>query len=251
MNKLTQLLFALIFIILSNIALATDAPNQEMALQAELQERREFYTKVSGKQPTRENLINSLKLQNASGLKAAEIVMAFDLLEMESNKDKALVPEIIKCYNNNSDWLIHVKCSEMLLDLDEKKGIELAKKIIDDPQLDLEAKLSMSRRLVKKGKLFAYPVLREGLMTSNKWRHRMALELLEEYRSYDGKVWDEKSGKKIDISQLLKDVNIKIPTKKPGVSVEPIEYIAETNLNSQTNDSGKTEAVSDTNNPVQ
>lgn len=233
------------------MAFATDAPNKEMAFQAELQEKREFYIKVSGKKPTRENLINSLKIKNADGLKSTEIVMAFNLLEMEKEKDRTLVPEIIKCYNNNSDWLIHVKCSEMLLDLDEEKGVEMAKKIINDPQANLEAKLSMSKRLVKKGKLFAYPVLREGLTTSNSYRKRMAMELLEKYRPYDGKAWDEKSGKKINIAQLLKDVNIKVSTNRTDVSVEPIEYIAETNLNLKVGDSGKTEAVSATNTTAQ
>jgi hypothetical protein len=234
----------------SDMALA-DPMNKEIAFQNQLQFYRKIYIKESGKQPTYENLIKSIKMENRNGLNNSEIIDALNLLIMEKENDKTLVPDIVACYNKNSRWLIRVLCAEILLDLEEGKGVELAKKIINDPQADLEAKLSMSRSLVKKGKLFAYPVLREGFMTPKKYLRITAQELLEEYRPYDGKVWDEKSDKKINIAQLMKDVNIKVSTNKTDVGVEPIECIAETNLNLKVDDSGKTKAVSATNTTAQ
>ena len=261
MNKLLLLLFVLFFMFTNFVSrgIGPDSDNGVLTKEAREAKARAFlaeeamvgamyhytklFTRMTGKQPTHMNLVESLKIKNSDGSKNSEIVIALNLLIIEKQKDKALVPEIIECYNRNSDWLIRVLCSEMLLDLDEEQGGDLAKKIIDDPQLDVDAKLRMSRRLVERGKLFAYPVLREGLTTANnailreeyattnnpvlrerlasinKYHMRIVMELLEAYRPYDGKVWDEKTGEKIDIAQLLKDLSIKFSTNKTDVSV--------------------------------
>lgn len=182
-----------------------DPIDEATAFQNETRKNKAIYTAVSGKQPTFDNLIKSIRMENIKGLHDSEIAQALDLLIMGKGKDQTLVPDILECYNRNSSWLVRVLCVEMLLNIDEDKGVELAKKIINDPKIELRAKLSMSRKLVAKGKLFAYPILREGLTTTSNYQKRIALELLEQYRSYDGKVWDEKSGEKINVDQLLKD----------------------------------------------
>lgn len=187
-----------------SIAVADDSVKKETAIEQEKAELSRRYMALTGKQPDIDALLGSLKMVNARGEKASEVVAALDLLRISASQNKNIAQDIVTCYRQNSYWLIKIKCVEALEAIDEVEGDKLAKEVLSSTQIDIEGKLILGLQLVKKGKLFFYPVLREGLTTKNKYQQKLTAELLEEFRKYEGKPYDE-SGNKIDLKRLMEE----------------------------------------------
>ena len=183
---------------------------KEVDRQKGLHEVESVYSKYTGKEPTRENLLNSLKMKNAKGDELLAVNVALQIILLEKDKLK-LDPDTIsqaiqECFENYPDpdyWLVRVFCAHNLMRIDKPKGIDLSRKILDDPKMELIAKLNMARRLIKAKVLIGYPVLLEGLITPNDdLRRKLAIPLLEAFFTYDGAIYGEK-GEKVDIRALI------------------------------------------------
>jgi len=59
--------------------------------------------------------------------------------------------------------------------------------------------------LEESGWLFGYPVLKEGLLSRDEYTRAKAIELLEAFRKFDGKIYDD-DGHTINIQSLLNEV---------------------------------------------
>lgn len=185
---------------------ADDAMDKETAISQEKQEVADRYYRLSGKQAEYTNLIQSLEHVNARGERASEIIAALDMIYLTGQTNENLADSISKCYRNNSHWLVKVKCIESLWLFEEELADKYAHEMLNNPDIGLEPKLSVARKTLKRGKLFGYSVLFEGLISSNKFERRRAEELKREFEKYDGQVYDEKTKKKIAIPQLIEKV---------------------------------------------
>ena len=182
------------------VAYANDPANDEIAIAQEKKEVAGRYSCLTGKDPNRMNLIQSISRTNVRGRCASEVVAALDLIRL-SEKGTNLVGSVDACYQQNPYWLVRVKCVETLSVLDETKADELAHAIIADSSFELEARLLIAKLMLKRGKLYGYPVLREGLVSTNKYQQRMAAELMDGFEKYDGQAYDKGSGK-INVREL-------------------------------------------------
>ena len=178
-----------------------DPANEEIAIAQEKKEAADCYFIMTGKKADRANLIQSLSITNAQGQKAVEVATALDLIRLSAEKSPELARNVEACYQQNPYWLVQVKCVETLSVLDEARADDLAHRILDDSNIELEARLLVAKLELKKGKIFGYPVLREGLMSTNGYQQRIAAELMNEFEKYDGLVYDKANGK-IDIQKL-------------------------------------------------
>ena len=184
-----------------DMAYANDSANEEIAIAQEQKEIASRYSCLTGKEVNHANLIQSLSITNARGQRASEIVAALDLIRLSAEKNTELARSVEACYQQNPYWLVQVKCIEALGVLDEAKADDLAHKILADSNMELEARLLVAKLEVKKGKLYGYPVLRAGLMSTNGYQQRIADELMNDFEKYDGQVYDENNGK-IDLRKL-------------------------------------------------
>lgn len=184
-----------------DMAYANDPANEEIAIAQEKKEVAGRYSCLTGKEANHTNLIQSLSMTNAQGQCASEVVAALDLIRLSAEKNTEFVRSVEACYQQNSYWLVQVKCVEALSVLDEAKADGLAHKILADSNMELEARLLVAKLMLKRGKLFGYPVLREGLMSTNKYQQRMAAELMDGFEKYDGQAYDKGSGK-INVREL-------------------------------------------------
>lgn len=188
------------------MACADDAVDKESAINQEKIELADRYFRVSGKQAEYTNLVESLNHINVRGKRNAEKIAALDLIRLIGRKDEGLAEKISSCYNSNSNSLVRLKCIEVLGELNESVADEFAYEMLSDPDSSVESKLRISRVILNRSKLFGYPVLFEGLISSNKYERRIAEELMGKFKEYDGHVYDKKAKKKIEIGELMKNV---------------------------------------------
>jgi hypothetical protein len=183
---------------------------KEADRQEVLREMEAVYTQRSGKEPTKENLLESIKTKNAKGDELLAVNIALHIILLKKDKlqlDPDTISKLIQeCYYNyyDSDYRsIRVSCANILMRIDKPKGVELSRKILDDPKMDLRSKLNTARLLINAKELIGYPVLQEGLIASkDQLRTRLAIPLLEAFFTYDGTVYGEK-GEKVDILALI------------------------------------------------
>ena len=187
-------------------SMGSDAVNEKAARENTIRDLKSRYTRLSRKEPTADNILNSLMIQNAQGEKAGEIIAALKLIVSDKMDVGIITKEILACYDRNPNyWLIQAICADTLLRIDKPKGIDLSRKIIGDQNMSLEAKLNVAQSLVAAKVLIGYPVLREGLITSNDYqRRKIAIPLLAAFSAYDGVVYGE-HGEKVDIHTLIAD----------------------------------------------
>jgi hypothetical protein len=183
-----------------------DPATQKIAYEQELLEQRQLYLQSSGNQPTVDNLLKSLTIQNARGDKGTEVLATLKLITSDKIDLSTIIKEILACYDRNPDnELVQIACADTLVRIDKSKGIDLSRKILANPQMTIDAKLRVARNLVAAKVLIGYPVLREGLITSNDYqRRKIAIPLLAAFSAYDGVVYGE-HGEKVDIRTLIAD----------------------------------------------
>jgi|GEM_PF-3174004 len=193
-----------------NMACADDAMDKESAIRQEQAELADRYFRVSGKQAEYTNLVESLNQPNVSGKRNAEVIVALDLIRLTGRKDEDITEKISSCYHSNSNSLVRLKCVEVLGELNEAVADAFAHEMLSDPDYSVESKLRISRVILNKNKLFGYPILFEGLVSSNKYERRIAEELMRKFEKYDGQIYDKKTEKKIDIRELVNVRNLVI-----------------------------------------
>lgn len=185
------------------IAMAGDTVSKEAERERELRDSRNRYVKIAEKEPTRENLLGSIEVQDAKGKTAAEAIAALHLMALDETTDDTLVPEILRCYENNpKNWTIRSTCARTLLNVKKKEGVKLSRVIFSDPKANLETKLLTSIYMIKVRELDGYAVLRNGLLSSKVVEEKLARDLLGLFREFDG-VEIPATKEKIDIERLL------------------------------------------------
>jgi len=184
--------------------LGAEHPYKAVERERRFLDLRAEYTDLTGKEPTRKNLLMSLTIQNAQGEKGGEVIAALQLLAHDKDETGNAAEAVLACYERNpTNWLVRAICARALVRLDKPKGVELSRKILGDSKEGLDARLSVARDLVAEEVLIGYPVLREGLITPNDYqRRKKALPLLDAFSAYDGAVYGER-GEKIDIAALI------------------------------------------------
>ncbi|OGV53490.1 MAG: hypothetical protein A2X45_24465 [Lentisphaerae bacterium GWF2_50_93] len=188
--------------------MANDPKTPEIAREQELQQQRKRYTQFSGNQPTVENIRMSLSVKDVQGEKTGELVAALKLIVLDKDKIEkdAFSKEISACFDKNLDNdIVQVMCADALVHIDRAQGIELSRKILDNPKKSLDSKLLVAKHLVNEKVLIGYSILLEGLLTPDDFqRKNIVLPLLYAFFAYDGKVYGEK-GEMIDIKSLIAD----------------------------------------------
>ena len=177
----------------------------------ELRLARHLYTMAAKRDAQRTNVLSSLESTNY-----LEIVSALGVLAAERASSTNVAARVRDCYVRNvrnEDWFVRISCIRVLLFADQSKGVGYAKDALKE--LPLEGKLGLCIYLIGQGKLFGYPVLREGLLTTNVNTRRMTLQLLESYRQYDGQVWNE-AGDRINIEGLIQETRPVNPPTTQG-----------------------------------
>jgi len=190
-------------------------------ISEEMKSKKEWmYTDETGRPATRENLIYSLtKSFNAKGF-SGEIFSALSVIDARGYKGDDIIDAIATCYNMAKSYFLKVRCIDTMFRLDEAKADAMARELWADQELGagdpydrLKDQLYLAEKLVYRNRkrLFAYPAIRQGLMTKVKHAARKAGEeavmkkaekVLELYRPYDGEAYNER-GDKIDIEGLL------------------------------------------------
>ncbi len=213
-------------------SMADQYVNEEAAVKGKLLKMKTYYTSITQKEPTTENLRKSITIQNAHGEKAEEVITALDLITPENKELESVTKDILSCYDRNSDnQLIQNVCADALLRIDKPRGVDLSCKILADTKMKLETRLRAARSLVSAKVLFGYPVLREGLTTHDDYqRTRLALPLLEAFFPYDGAVYGEQ-GEKIDIHALIADAKKNTKDQKIIDDLEKAELKYSNKLN--------------------
>lgn len=201
--RVSLLVAAIVTIVIptgASIAVAS-AATPEIAHKNEVLEYQEFYRAACGKEPTNENLLKSLTNENVKGRNNAELIIALKLISLDS-QPAAVAEQILACYERNTYWHVRIACADALVHVDKEKGIGLSRKIINDPDVGLEAKVLLARDLISVKVLEGYPALKEGLVSSDEHLRDMAMSLLDKFRPYDGAPYGE-SGQKVDISGTI------------------------------------------------
>lgn len=181
-----------------------------------------MYTDETGRPATRDNLIYSLtKSFNAKGF-SGEIFSALSVIDACGYKGDDIIDAIATCYNTAKSYVFKARCIDTMFRLDEAKADAMARELWADQELGawdpygrLKDQLYLAETLVYRNRkrLFAYPTIRQGLMTKGKSARKTAAEavmkkaekVLELYRPYDGEVYNEQ-GDKIDIEGLQAEV---------------------------------------------
>lgn len=198
------------------MASANDAMDEEVALRQEKMELTDRYFRLSEKQADYSNLVQSIEQVNVSGKRASEVVAALDLIRLTGRASKDLAQKVSSCYQKNFYWLVRLKCVEVLGTLDDVTADKFAREMLSDPDAGLESKLLVARTVLERGKLFGYPVLYGGLISSNKYVKNIAEGLRGRFERYDGQVYDKENNKKIELQELMKKVKADQEKAKKG-----------------------------------
>jgi hypothetical protein len=174
---------------------------EKLLRQKQRDDFEKYYIHLTGKNADLTNIIQSLSLVNENYNHSAEIVVALNLLSMLDEKDKTIAKHILNCYLQNSYWFIRVKCIEALGLHDEGESDRLAREMLANTDIGLDAKVTIASMILKRGRLYGYTVLREGLTSENKYIREKAIDLMNEYNSYDGQSYDG-GNDKIDIKSM-------------------------------------------------
>ncbi len=242
--KILMILIGLTGFLLTGGIVMAYSLTEEGHKEGKIRHYERLYEMSSEKQPTPENLKKSLDIvllpkiglsvpldkillemgEDIRPHATTELISALNLIRLRdigvNDNDEELTAKILSCYENNPNWeLVRVVSARSLIHVNREKGIELSRTMFRNPKTSLEFKLRLARNMVMEGVLLGYPVLREGLLTPNDYRRRIALALLENFRPYDGEVC-ERSGEKIDISGLVTESK-----KKAQQILEDLEAI--------------------------
>jgi hypothetical protein len=181
----------------------SDPATTEIAAKEQLAESTRDYKVVTGSDPTVENLTRSLSLRDATGAKAAEILAALDILavtEQDKNRLVTLAVDCLEHNRNNGD--IAVKVCNVVLPVDQKKGVAIADGVLHGVQYSLEAKLHVARALLQVGNVSGYTILGAGLISSSPMERRVAKDVFVQFERFDGTVITGTDGK-VDLHGLL------------------------------------------------
>lgn len=183
-----------------------DTVDEKAARESEMREAKNRYKTYSKKEPTRENLVRSIRVRNATGVRAGETIAALTLMALDEAKDEGLVPDILECFETNPDnWTVRATCARALLNIKKERGVELSRVILSDPKADTETKLLVAIYTVEAGELDGYPVLLDGLLSTKTVEVNLALHLVKLFKKFDGfKI--PGTEERIDIEQLLAEV---------------------------------------------
>lgn len=202
------------------MAMAGDTINAEAQRERERRDARTRYIKIAEKEPTRENLVASIKVEGARGKAAGAAIAALTLMALDDAPDESLVPDILLCYKNNpKNWTVRTNCARALLHVKKDEGVKLARTILADDNANLETKLVTGIYLVKVDELDGYRLLPEGLLSDKTIEERLARDLLELFRKFDG-VKVPATSQTVDIEKVLAEVEAQKAEKsgadKPG-----------------------------------
>jgi hypothetical protein len=164
------------------------------------------YFDLTKKSPEYKNLINSIAIDDSDANSFSEIATALELISFLDKTDKELVHNIVSCYERNTSPVIRLICIKALSRHDEKKSDQYARQFIADPDSILDVKLLITENLLERGKLFGYPVLQEGLASNKEHLRQLSERILNIFKEYDGKTYDE-SNRIIDIRSMRELLN--------------------------------------------
>ncbi len=190
--------FIVALLVLSLLANA-DVGRKEDERPSRIHGLQTMYRLVTNQEPTLENLLDSLRPKPAGHLeKIGEAITAVELIGLTAGQSIEARAALVDRLNQAGDWGIMNMCVEALLELDPPEGTKRGESLLNDPAFDLEGKLSLAFRLLDKGSLSGYSILREGLDAESRSARRKAFALLELLRPHDGAAWNAR-GDKIDL----------------------------------------------------
>jgi hypothetical protein len=147
---------------------------------------------------------NALRtLESSNGL---EVVNALSVLLAQKAKGPEVAQKVTKCYlanATNSFWAVPAQCILVLNVSDDPAAVEFAKRGLRE--LPIDGRLYLARSLTMQGKLFGYPVLKDALLSTNAFFHMLGTNAVEEFRRFNGQVWNE-AGDRIDVDGLIREV---------------------------------------------
>jgi hypothetical protein len=191
-------------VIFANITLASWFDTDEERKQSMFDDAKSGYKMVLNKEATISNVLESLQL-NIENLKIQnEVTLALQFLEFINPNDVSNLNEVIQLvlqsYNNTLNHRVRRYVADTMMNLNKEKGIELNKKIINDENYTLSDRLFQAENLVRAGVLVDCDLAKEGLKKDGATR-RHALEFIDSYSRYDGKI--NEKGNKIDAVELI------------------------------------------------
>lgn len=200
------------FIMWNSFTVMADYANPHYERIGKLMDASRSYREITHKDPTYYNLMKSLEIKNADGYSLFEVQDAIDILLLKDIKTREVVDKIIRCHDNNfGNWGIRLKCGEYLikLDVEKTKGIEFLHLILNDPNMDISARILAADTMIKAGNLEGYFVIKDGLLSKDYGAKINAIWLLKRFVPYDGKLYNEE-GDKVDVKGLIDSVKDKM-----------------------------------------
>jgi hypothetical protein len=192
---------------------ARDTPTAEAARENERAEHRALFLRSSRVEATQESIGEALLLADARGDVATQVNAALNLIALGDPTEK-YTSYVLLCYiRNPQNWTVRSTCVRALLRNNEAHGVLLARTLISTADAPLEAKLLSATHLLKSGKLDGYSVLRSGLESDSVVERRLAADLANGFKNFNGQT-DPNSGQKIDVDQLLSAIESRSQIEK-------------------------------------
>ena len=88
------------------LTMGDDYTDAKAAREGMLRKLKARYVKLAGRQPTIENLLESLKIEKAVGKQAGEVIAALGLISHDEGRPATAAEAILACYQGNPGyWL--------------------------------------------------------------------------------------------------------------------------------------------------
>lgn len=196
-----------LLLLLFNQIYADDWISEEARVVYETKRLEGKYLNLTKNKPSKNNLIKSLKkmFDGKTINLYAETSCALQLAKFYASKDQDFAKAAKECFSLNQYWGIRIDCIEIIEMTDSKLADKLAKEMLESDTYPTEAKLHILRLSFNRNKLYAYPYLKEGLLSNKEFTVNFAKMLLNTAKKFDGKIYNEK-GEKINIKKMLGEV---------------------------------------------
>jgi hypothetical protein len=181
---------------------ANDPVTPEDGRLLAIKSQEDQYRQVARKEPTPGNLLESLALSQARGDQAKEVEVALELLSLRREDGAAVIKAIRSCYENNTRAQIRVRCALVLFEFDREQGLGLAEQILQDNDFNLLERVLLASGLLQNGILIGYVTVSDGLVSSDALTRKVTLDLLNQFRRYNGKEYGP-AGEVIDIPSTI------------------------------------------------
>ena len=192
-----------------------DPASPEIERKMDLQERKQIYLRITGKEATLANLQGSLVAGGVTGTSTAEVVAALGLIALNGSEPDEVARQVFACYERNREnFAVRLQCAKILLGIEKTKGLLIARELLLDPNAGLETQLLTATYMTDAKELDGYSILPKGLLSSNAFERRIAISLLGRFTEFDG-MQVPNSSEKVNVRQLVEKV--KSQTNDPKI----------------------------------